>query len=104
MGADLSIVIVNWNGRNFLPDCLQSIAQNPPSCTFEIVVVDNASADGSVEWMKSDEARGMLGEASFRLIESADNLGFGRANNLAFAQTESKYVFVLNPDCVVPPG
>ena len=104
MGVDLSIVIVNWNGRDFLPDCLRSIVENPPRCSYEIVVVDNASSDGSVEWMRSDEARELLGGANFRLIESGGNLGFGRANNLAFEQTDSRYVFVLNPDSIVPAG
>lgn len=104
MGAGLSIVIVNWNGRGFLPDCLRSIVENPPSCPYEIIVVDNASSDGSVEWMKSQEAAELLGEASFRLIESKENLGFGRANNLAFEATDSKYVFVLNPDSIVSHG
>lgn len=104
MGVDLSIVIVNWNGRGFLPDCLRSIVQDPPKTSFEIVVVDNASSDGSVEWLKSDEAREMLGDTKFRLIESKENLGFGRANNLAFKETDSKYVFVLNPDSVVFKG
>ena len=98
MGVDLSIVIVNWNGRGFLPDCLRSIVESKPKVSYEIVVVDNASSDGSVDWMKSAEARELLGVARFRLIESGENLGFGRANNLAFEQTDSKYVFVLNPD------
>ena len=104
MTVDLSIVIVNWNGRDFLPDCLESLVRNRPGCPYEIVVVDNASSDKSVEWMRSVEASERLGDVPFRLIESGENLGFGRANNLAFAQTDSKYVFVLNPDCVVPAG
>src|SRR5262249_10475768 len=104
MGVDLSIIIVNWNGRAFLPDCLRSIVENPPRCSYEIVVVDNASSDGSVEWVRSDEGAGIINGANFRLIESGDNLGFGRANNLAFEQTDSKYLFVLNPDSIVPAG
>ena len=104
MTIDLSIIIVNWNGAEFLPKCLKSIVENPPSCSFEIVVVDNASTDKSVEWMKSAEAKNMLGETSFRLIESKENLGFGRANNLAFKRAQGDFILVLNPDTRVKEG
>jgi GT2 family glycosyltransferase len=99
----LSIIIVNWNGIRFLPDCLRSIVDSPPETAFEIVVVDNASSDGSVEWMRSSSCRAFLGETSFRLIESGSNLGFGQANNLAINNTTAPYVFILNPDTLVRP-
>ena len=60
MSVDLSIIIVNWNGIDFLPNCLKSIVDNPPSVSFEIVLVDNDSSDKSVEWLKSNEAKKIL--------------------------------------------
>lgn len=104
MSANLSIVIVNWNGIKFLPDCIKSIIENSPSRPFEIVVVDNNSTDDSVRWLKSAECRGILGETKLRLIENGENMGFGRANNIAMRRTNSQYVFLLNPDTMVRPG
>jgi GT2 family glycosyltransferase len=104
MQPTLSIVIVNWNGISFLPDCLQSIVDNPPSVPYEIVVVDNDSTDASVEWLNSDECKSVLGMVDFKLIESRENLGFGRANNLAFEKTASPFMLVLNPDSKVTSG
>jgi len=100
----LSILIVNWNGAEFLPNCLQSIVDNPPSIDFEIVVIDNGSDDGSLEWLQSCNAEHFLVGTSFTLIETGQNLGFGKANNLGVRSTSSKYVFFLNPDTVVRPN
>ena len=101
MSVDLSIIIVNWNGIKFLPNCLKSIVENPPSISFEIIVVDNDSSDKSVEWLKSGEAKDLLKDTNFILIESKENLGFGRANNLAIEKTNSHFVFLLNPDTLI---
>lgn len=97
----LSIIIVNWNGMGYLLGCLESIVKNPPSVSYEIVVVDNESTDSSLEWLKSEKCRLLLQGASFRLIESGGNLGFGKANNLAFERTDSPYLLLLNPDTIV---
>lgn len=104
MSVDLSIIIVNWNGINFLPDCLKSIVENQPKSSFEIVLVDNDSSDNSIDWLESNEAKEILKSINFRLIKSGENLGFGRANNLAIGQTDSPYIFLLNPDTKVRPG
>lgn len=101
--TSLSVVIVNWNGLAFLPNCLRSIAENPPSVAYEVVIVDNASSDGSVEWLRSSEARQLVGDAEFRLIEPGENCGFGGANNLAFSVISSPMILLLNPDTVVRP-
>lgn len=100
---ELSIIIVNWNGRHFLSDCLKSIVENPSSTTYQIIIVDNASTDGSVKCLQSVEVKDLLKNITFRLIESKENLGFGRANNLAIEQTDTPYVFLLNPDTIVKP-
>ena len=104
MKSELSIVIVNWNGESFLPNCLESIKQNPPSVPYEVVVVDNKSTDSSLEWLKADDSQELLRSLNFRLIESAQNLGYGCGNNLAIEQTDSPVVLILNPDIVVLPN
>src|SRR6187551_3074085 len=100
----LTIIIVNWNGIKFLPACLKSIVDAHISLPFEIVVVDNDSSDGSAEWLKSDECSRLIGGARFTLIETGENLGFGRANNIAIERSDSEFIFLLNPDTVLRPN
>ena len=97
MAVELSIIIVNWNGGELLRRCLASIAQFPPRLAYEIVVVDNASTDDSRAWLAS------LGER-VRLIANTENVGFGRANNQAFAATTAPLLFLLNSDAEVYAG
>jgi len=66
--------------------------------------VDNASTDGSVEWLRAAQSNGLLKGAGFRLIENTENFGFARANNIAFRQTSSRLVFLLNSDTEVREG
>ena len=101
MITQLAIIIVNWNGRDFLPACLRSIAANPPGVSYEVVVVDNASTDGSVDWLRSNEAKEIFPVGCFNVIESRENLGYGRANNLGIEQTATPFVLILNPDTTV---
>jgi len=97
---DLSIIIVNWNTRDLLIYCLNSIQENldaAPDLQAETFVVDNASSDGSAEAVRS----------SFplvHLIENQDNVGFARANNQAATLAKGKYVLLLNPDTVLQPS
>jgi GT2 family glycosyltransferase len=93
---DLSIIIVNWNTRDLLADCLDSIAANAPTYSYEIIVVDNASADESVAMVKAQFPHVML-------IENNGNPGFAQANNQAIARSSGRYVLLLNPDTVVLP-
>lgn len=104
MRPELSFVIVNWNGGELLRRCLESIAAHPPGLPYEVVVVDNASTDGSREWLRTNEPARLLAGATWRLIECADNLGFGRANNRAFAATGAPLLFLLNADAELRPG
>lgn len=94
MDFDLSILIVNWNSVAFLRDCLRSIYANTSNIRFEIIVVDNASHDGC-EQMLATEFH------SARFIQSGGNLGFARANNLAFQASSGRNVLFLNPDTEV---
>jgi GT2 family glycosyltransferase len=90
----LSIIIVSWNVRQDVLDCLRSIRQNPLSKAFEVILVDNASSDGTVEAVR----RGFPETA---VIANADNRGFAAANNQALTVAEGEYLLLLNPDTLV---
>jgi len=92
----VSIVIVSFNARADLERCLESLHANPPAASHEIVVVDNASQDGSAE-----AARKWSG---VQVIENAANVGFARANNLGIRATHGEQLLLLNSDTRVPPG
>lgn len=91
-----SIIIVNYNGRTHLPRCLDSLLADNMA-NVEIIVVDNASTDGSADLVVHDYPQ-------VRLIRSQENLGFGGANNLAAAQSQGRYLAFLNPDTMVTVG
>lgn len=91
---DLSIVIVNYNVKHFLEQCLLSVAKATKNLNTEVFVVDNASVDGSME-MVSEKFPWV------KQICNKDNVGFSIANNQAIAKSTGKYVLLLNPDTVV---
>jgi GT2 family glycosyltransferase len=91
---DVSIIIVNYNTKALLKQCLLSIFEKTKDVAFEIIVVDNASSDGSPQMLKNDFS-------GVKLIESKENLGFGRANNLGAEQAAGKYLFLLNSDTIL---
>jgi N-acetylglucosaminyl-diphospho-decaprenol L-rhamnosyltransferase len=93
----LLIVIVSWNGRMDLERCLGALADCPPAIPHSIVVVDNASADGSAEMVASRYP-------AVRLIRSSENLGFARGNNVALRDARTDLILLLNPDTIVPAG
>ena len=90
----LSIVIVSYNVRTYLEQCLQSVQKALKGIEGEVFVVDNHSEDDSVAVVRTDYPW-------VRLIESPENVGFARANNIAIRQSEAEYVLLLNPDTVV---
>ena len=94
LNPDLSILIVNWNSVAFLRACLESIHANTKDIQFEVVVVDNASHDGCEQMLATEFG-------SIRFIQSGSNLGFARANNLAFQASSGRNVLFLNPDTEV---
>jgi hypothetical protein len=94
MGVDLSIIIVNWNTKEFLEKCLCSLRQNCVGPGYQILVVDNASGDGSVDMVREHFPE-------VRIIESGSNIGFGRANNLAIPYSVGRNVLFLNPDTIM---
>ncbi|MFO7698194.1 MAG: glycosyltransferase family 2 protein [Anaerolineae bacterium] len=93
---DLSVIIVNWNTRDLLADCLRSVYDTVHDLTLEVFVVDNASSDGSAAMVREQFS-------DVRLIENTENVGFARANNQAIAQATGRYVLLLNSDTVLLP-
>jgi len=94
---DLSIVIVSWNTRELLRECLDSVFATVRRFDFEIFVVDNASHDYTVHIVRAEFP-------SVRLIENRENVGFARANNQAIRHSRGRYLMLLNTDTVVQPG
>jgi GT2 family glycosyltransferase len=93
----LSIVTVTYNSRADLDGCLGSLTRNAPSTEHEIVVVDNASTDGTLAMVR-DRWPGI------RVLDAGANLGFARANNLGIRHSSGELVLLLNPDTAVPRG
>jgi len=91
---DLSIIIVNFNVKEFLQNLLNSIDKASSNISKEIIVIDNASDDGSVEVIKEKFP-------SVKLLENKINVGFGRANNQGLAIAKGKYILFINPDSIV---
>ncbi|MBI5428212.1 MAG: glycosyltransferase family 2 protein [Nitrospinae bacterium] len=93
---DLSIVVVNYNSRDHLRKCIRSIKDSARGFTYEVIVVDNASYDGSAEMMRAEFP-------DIRLIANKDNVGFSRANNQGARVSRGRYVLLLNNDTLVLP-
>jgi len=98
MTPELSIIIVNWNGGELLRRCLESLIQNPPSISWEVILLDNASTDNSLDWVRASNI------PNVRLVENTENLGFGKANNQGFALSSAPLLFLLNNDAEVRSG
>lgn len=93
-GLDVSVVIVSWNARDYLKQCLDSLTAEVCRYPMEIIVVDNASADGSA---------GMVADLfpRVRLVRNSSNLGFAKANNIGIAQSSGRYLGLINSDVKV---
>lgn len=90
----LSVIILNYNVRFFLEQCVLSVQKALESIDGEIIVIDNASSDDSCEMMKTKFPH-------IKLIENAANLGFPKGNNIGVTQAKGEYICILNPDTVV---
>ena len=91
---DLSIIIVNYNVRDFLRQSLESLQKSVQHLQSEIIVVDNASDDGSIEMLRSEFE-------TVKIITNQTNIGFGKANNQAMQIAKGKYFLLINPDTLV---
>ncbi len=94
---EAAVVIVNYRTPELVERCLESVRANDAELSLEVVVVDNASQDGSVERLRS-------ALPAARIVAMAENRGFAAGVNAGFAHTEAELVFVLNPDTEVRPG
>ncbi|MEI7638278.1 MAG: glycosyltransferase family 2 protein [Syntrophus sp. (in: bacteria)] len=92
--TDISIIIVNWNTRELLRECLESVLRTVHDLTYEVIVVDNASDDGSVPMLQDFFPQ-------VRIITNNENRGFGAANNQAFQIMAGRYALLLNTDTVL---
>ncbi len=94
---DLTIGLVNYNTKKYLEGCLNSIFNQPCRYSIEVVMVDNASKDGSIEWVRSQYPQ-------VRVIANKNNVGIARGNNQAIIEGNGRYVFLLNTDTILLPG
>ena len=97
MAPDISVIIVSWNARDFLVGCLKSIQETMTDLRYEVIVVDNASSDGSPEAV-------LTGFPDVRLIQTGKNLGFSKGNNIGMTESRGRYYFLINSDVVLRPG
>ena len=91
---DISVIIVNYNTRELIRNCIRAIIEHTEGVDFEVIVSDNGSADGSCEMLRAEFP-------GVRVIENNRNLGFGTANNRGLAVARGKYIFYLNSDTVI---
>lgn len=87
----LSIVIVNFETPDYTLECIRSIYKNPPSCNLEIILIDNGSSDRSLDFIRTQVPEVIC-------IETGQNLGFARANNLGINNARGEFVLLLNSD------
>lgn len=94
---ELSIIIVSYNVRQLLLDCIKSVIDTCGGINYEIIVVDNTSSDGSVDSVRESFPQVCV-------IANKDNVGFARANNQGYEVSRGKFILLLNPDTIVKPG
>jgi hypothetical protein len=93
----LSVVIICWNDLRVIRDCLRSIHEATHSAEYEVVVSDNGSVDGSIEFIRKNYPR-------VRIVENNKNLGFARGNNAGIDASRGEYILILNPDTIIHDG
>lgn len=91
---DISVIIVNYNVKYFLEQSLISLRKAAKGFSVEYIVVDNASSDGSADYIRQNFPE-------VKLIANAENLGFGRANNIGLKRAQGRFLLIINPDTVV---
>ncbi len=96
MSGKASIIVVNWNGRRYLEECLSALLAQTYS-PYEIILVDNGSSDGSVEFVAQRFQE-------VKIIENGENLGFAAGNNVAIRQARGDYIVTLNNDTRAEPN
>jgi GT2 family glycosyltransferase len=97
MEMDISIIIISFNTRKYTKECIELVLRNTRGVNFEIIVVDNASEDGSCEYLSKLAAR----NRKIELVKNSENVGFAKANNLGTQKAKGKYVLFLNSDTLI---
>jgi hypothetical protein len=95
----VSVIVLNWNGKHFLEKCLDSLL-NQDYTNFEVLLVDNGSTDGSVEFVKEKFGK----NTNLKVIALKKNYGFSKGNNIGIKYAQGDYVIILNNDTVVKPN
>jgi len=93
----LSVVILSWNGLKVITDCLTSLYATTHSTEFEVIVCDNGSTDGSIQFIRENFPQVLV-------IENGRNLGFAKGNNAGIRASRGEYVLILNPDTIIHDG
>ncbi|HXH88700.1 MAG TPA: glycosyltransferase [Gaiellaceae bacterium] len=93
----IDVAMVSWRCLPLLRRCLESLRAAPPALPMRVVVVDNASEDGTAEAVRAEHPE-------VEIVESPRNLGFAAATNVAIRRTGAEFVLALNPDTEIPPG
>ena len=93
----LSVIIICWNDLRVIPECLRSIYAGTHSIDFEVLVSDNGSTDGSLEFIRQNHP-------DVRVLENGANLGFAKGNNVGIRASTADYVLILNPDTIIHDG
>ncbi len=99
---DLSIIILNYKSRGLVRQCVKTIELFAPKCSYEIIVVDNDSKDGTAEMLAAHFPAAKFPQVRF--IQTGANLGFAGGNNVGIRASGGKYVLIMNPDIIVRPG
>src|SRR3989344_4418041 len=100
---EISLIIIGTNERGLLKYCLRGLKRFPPSIPFEVIVVDNASRDGTQEMLQGWLDASPSEKLPLKVISNRKNLGYTAANNLALQQAQGKYVALLNADIFLLP-
>lgn len=90
----LSIVIICWNDLKVLPDCMKSIYEGTKKTEFEVIISDNGSTDGSIDWVKKNYP-------DAKVLENNANLGYAKGNNVGIRASTGEYILILNPDTII---
>ena len=97
MKNDLSIIILNYNAKNYLKECLDSIKSSKVNFKYEVILVDNVSTDGSREDIENIYSK----SPNIKIMLNTENSGFSKGNNLGVRESTGRYVLFLNPDTVL---
>jgi GT2 family glycosyltransferase len=101
---DISIVILSYNTKDLLFDCLTSLLAVVKELPFEVIVVDNNSPDGTVDFLQSAKISRQMKPLHLQIVANTENLGFAKGNNSARTIAKGKYILFLNPDTLVHKG